>query len=168
MRLAFLSSHSPAAQADGAALAQRYGHCDPADADIVVALGGDGFLLDTLHGLGPHAPPVFGINRGTVGFLMNPHTTTDDLPLSITGNTTYVAGVTYSRFGEVLRTEAGPAGRKLFSSYYYDEFSRQLTRTVHDRGVQPVTSRRVASDNPGISTGNAVSVHLTERFSYGH
>lgn len=80
MRLAFLSSHSPAAQADGAALAQRYGHCDPADADIVVALGGDGFLLDTLHGLGPHAPPVFGINRGTVGFLMNPHTTTDDLP----------------------------------------------------------------------------------------
>ncbi|MFF2257705.1 RHS repeat domain-containing protein, partial [Streptomyces albidoflavus] len=65
------------------------------------------------------------------------YTTTDDLPLSITGNTTYVAGVTYSRFGEVLRTEAGPAGRKLFSSYYYDEFSRQLTRTVHDRGVQP-------------------------------
>jgi NAD+ kinase len=70
-RLAFLASDRPEAVAARTALAARYGESSPADADVLVALGGDGFMLETLrHDLdGPR--PVYGMNRGSVGFLMN-------------------------------------------------------------------------------------------------
>ncbi|SIS69556.1 NAD kinase [Phaeovulum vinaykumarii] len=65
----FCASNAPAAQGALARLTARYGQFDRADADVIVALGGDGFMLGTLHeqtGL-----PVYGMNCGTVGFLMN-------------------------------------------------------------------------------------------------
>jgi NAD+ kinase len=70
-RLAFLASDRPEAMAARTALAARYGESSQADADVLVALGGDGFMLETLrHDLdGPR--PVYGMNRGSVGFLMN-------------------------------------------------------------------------------------------------
>jgi len=71
MRLCFLASSSPTAQAEHAALLARHAHHEPHACDAIVALGGDGFMLETLHRLGPGSPPVFGLNRGTVGFLMN-------------------------------------------------------------------------------------------------
>ncbi len=49
------------------------------DADIIVALGGDGFMLQTLHATQDIAAPVYGMNRGTVGFMMNAFDV-DDLP----------------------------------------------------------------------------------------
>ena len=49
----------------------RYGTCDPAQADVVVALGGDGLMLQTLRALMRSGKPVYGMHRGTVGFLMN-------------------------------------------------------------------------------------------------
>ena len=69
--LAFLSSG--AADADEAArrLADTYGHTDVAQADVIVALGGDGFMLQTLRDTMGTGKPVYGMNRGTVGFLMN-------------------------------------------------------------------------------------------------
>ena len=72
-RLALLASPTASAQAAAEELRRRYEWVPPEDADIVVALGGDGFLLQTLHGmLDQHrSQPVFGMNRGTVGFLMN-------------------------------------------------------------------------------------------------
>jgi NAD+ kinase len=54
-----------------AALRARYGDSGPDDADIVVALGGDGFMLQTLHNFTGKGKPIYGMNRGTVGFLMN-------------------------------------------------------------------------------------------------
>jgi NAD+ kinase len=54
-----------------AALTRLYGDAGPKDADIVVALGGDGFMLQTLHAFIGKGKPIYGMNRGTVGFLMN-------------------------------------------------------------------------------------------------
>ena len=73
-RIGLLSSHRDVAQAAEAMLRKRYDWAPADDAEIFVALGGDGFMLHTLHrileGEIP-ARPVFGMNRGTVGFLMN-------------------------------------------------------------------------------------------------
>ena len=54
-----------------AALSARYGSVDPQEADVVVALGGDGLMLQTLHRSWARAKPIYGMNKGTVGFLMN-------------------------------------------------------------------------------------------------
>ena len=69
--IAFLASETPEAQSALDRLARAYGQHPPGRADIVVALGGDGFMLETLHGTRDLDVPVYGMNRGTVGFLMN-------------------------------------------------------------------------------------------------
>lgn len=71
MKIAFLASTSKIAQAALQELQDLYGSVDPADADAIVALGGDGFMLQTLHRSQHLTVPVYGMNRGTVGFLMN-------------------------------------------------------------------------------------------------
>lgn len=72
-RLAFLAAPSADAQALRAELAQRYGDHAPADADVLIALGGDGFMLQTLHRHAGLCKPVYGMKLGTLGFLMNQH-----------------------------------------------------------------------------------------------
>ncbi len=52
-------------------LRERYGHVEPEEAAVIVALGGDGFMLRTLHRFMKSKTPIFGMNRGSVGFLMN-------------------------------------------------------------------------------------------------
>jgi NAD+ kinase len=52
-----------------------FGDCDPSAAEVIVALGGDGFMLQTLHATQHLNVPVYGMNRGTVGFLMNEFST---------------------------------------------------------------------------------------------
>lgn len=70
-RLAFISSSAPSARQAKATLLERYDGVSLAEADVVIALGGDGFMLETLHSKIPNSTPIFGMNRGTVGFLMN-------------------------------------------------------------------------------------------------
>jgi NAD+ kinase len=70
-RIACVASNSAPARAAQADLAARYQLVDPADCDVVVALGGDGLLLHTIHDHLRLGRPIFGMNRGTVGFLMN-------------------------------------------------------------------------------------------------
>jgi NAD+ kinase len=53
------------------ALVDRYGNVPPQEAEVIVALGGDGFMLRTMHETVDLPAPVYGMNRGTVGFLMN-------------------------------------------------------------------------------------------------
>lgn len=73
----FAAANAEAAQAALGELVERYGQVPRYAADVIVALGGDGFMLQTLHaGAGL---PVYGMNRGTVGFLMNDYSP-DDLP----------------------------------------------------------------------------------------
>ena len=70
-RVAFVASTTPDAQEALAALTARYPATDPAQADVVVALGGDGLMLQTLHRFMGSSKPIYGMNKGTVGFLMN-------------------------------------------------------------------------------------------------
>ncbi|KJZ19612.1 NAD kinase [Loktanella sp. S4079] len=70
-KIAFLASPVPSAQAAKRELSERYGDLPVDQAEVIVALGGDGFMLDTLHGTQGLDVPVYGMNRGTVGFLMN-------------------------------------------------------------------------------------------------
>jgi NAD+ kinase len=72
-RIAFLASHADGAQQALEALVSTHAQHEPADADVLVALGGDGFMLQTLHRHGALGKPVYGMKLGTVGFLMNQH-----------------------------------------------------------------------------------------------
>lgn len=78
-RLSFVASGSPSAQASLRELSDRYGNHTPEEAEVIVALGGDGFMLESMHRYMALQTPLFGMNRGTVGFLMN-RFSTDDLP----------------------------------------------------------------------------------------
>lgn len=69
--LAFFSSEKPAAVAVADDLRRRYGDAPLAEADVIVAVGGDGVMLETLRAAMPTGKPVYGVNCGTVGFLMN-------------------------------------------------------------------------------------------------
>jgi NAD+ kinase len=76
-KIAFVASDAPSAQTARGALVTRYGNVPEDEADVIVALGGDGFMLQTLHGTQHLPAPVYGMNRGTVGFLMNEYSETD-------------------------------------------------------------------------------------------
>jgi NAD+ kinase len=78
-RIAFRASTVPAAQAALADLTARHGQVALDQSDVVVALGGDGFMLQTLYDTQELDLPVYGMNCGTIGFLMNAFST-DDLP----------------------------------------------------------------------------------------
>lgn len=71
LKIAFAASRAAVAQTARATLIGRYGNTAPENADVIVALGGDGFMLQTLHDTQRLAAPVYGMNRGTIGFLMN-------------------------------------------------------------------------------------------------
>ncbi|WP_199720838.1 NAD kinase [Azospirillum cavernae] len=75
LRMAFVCADTEEARAARTRLVHRYGNAPLTDADVIIALGGDGFLLETLHralGLNRERPlPVYGMNRGSVGFLLN-------------------------------------------------------------------------------------------------
>lgn len=71
--IAFVASEHKEAKEALARLRQRWPNVSPYQADIIVALGGDGFMLETLHRFMNRAVPIFGMNRGSVGFLMNTH-----------------------------------------------------------------------------------------------
>ena len=78
-KIAIVASEGDEAQAALRALAERYGNHESSTADAIVALGGDGFMLETLRKHIDDCIPIYGMNRGSVGFLMNEYTV-DDLP----------------------------------------------------------------------------------------
>jgi NAD+ kinase len=71
LALAFLSSGAPEAEEAKARLVARYGDIKADKADVIVALGGDGVMLQALHQTMKSPKPIYGMNRGSVGFLMN-------------------------------------------------------------------------------------------------
>jgi len=78
-RIAFVAATSAPARAALRELQRAYGTVAPAKADAIVALGGDGFMLETLHRHLRKRVPIYGMHRGSVGFLMNNYSV-DDLP----------------------------------------------------------------------------------------
>lgn len=124
-KIAFVASPVPIAQTALRELAAKHGDVPQAEADVIVALGGDGFMLQTLHGTQGLDVPVYGMNRGTVGFLMNEFHA-DDLqqrldeaeeevinPLAMTALT--VDGTMHEALAinEVSLLRAGPQAAKL-------------------------------------------------------
>mmetsp|Transcript_22866 Transcript_22866/g.38223 ORF Transcript_22866/g.38223 Transcript_22866/m.38223 type:complete len:254 (+) Transcript_22866:49-810(+) len=77
LRIAFAASRAAVAQTARATLIGRYGDAPMDEADVIVALGGDGFMLQTLHDTEHMSAPVYGMNRGTIGFLMNEYGESD-------------------------------------------------------------------------------------------
>ena len=69
--IAFVAADTPSAQQAAATLSALYGQIALAEAEVIVALGGDGFMLQTLRDTMGTGQPIYGMNRGTVGFLMN-------------------------------------------------------------------------------------------------
>ncbi|MBN2751514.1 MAG: NAD kinase [Rhodospirillaceae bacterium] len=76
-RIAFVAAETPNAQFARQRLANHYGSAPLTDATVIVALGGDGFMLECLHRFIDHPAPIYGMNRGTVGFLLNDFDETD-------------------------------------------------------------------------------------------
>ena len=66
-----MQAPSPRRRRRCALLRKRYGDVTPDKADVIVALGGDGLMLQTLHKFMKSGKPIYGMHRGTVGFLMN-------------------------------------------------------------------------------------------------
>jgi NAD+ kinase len=81
-RFCILSSAKPHAVETARKLRARFGDHGPANCDVIVAVGGDGFMLETLRAYMKAGKPVYGVNCGTVGFLMNA-ADLDDLPARI-------------------------------------------------------------------------------------
>ena len=75
--IAFVASQTEIAQSALTELSAIYGNQPLEDADVVVALGGDGFMLQTLHNTMNSGQRVYGMNRGSVGFLMNEYRVDD-------------------------------------------------------------------------------------------
>ena len=69
--IALVASAAPDAQSALKILQDRYANAVPEQADVIVALGGDGLMLQSLHRFMGTAKPIYGMNKGTVGFLMN-------------------------------------------------------------------------------------------------
>src|SRR5437868_6639045 len=78
-RIAFVANQTPEAQEARMRLVRRYGDTAPQDSEVIVALGGDGLMLQTLHRFMKSGKATYGMHRGTVGFLMNDFAE-DDLP----------------------------------------------------------------------------------------
>ncbi|EIM28220.1 NAD kinase [Microvirga lotononidis] len=69
--IAFVASDAPDAQSALKILQGLYANVRPEEADVIVALGGDGLMLQSLHRFMGTSKPIYGMNKGTVGFLMN-------------------------------------------------------------------------------------------------
>jgi NAD+ kinase len=105
---AFLASDAPQAQQALAELTARYGGAAPEEATVIVPLGGDGFMLETLHRFRARGVPFYGMHRGSVGFLMNSYAP-DALPQRIAA----AQAVSIHPLAMVARDHAGNEHRAL-------------------------------------------------------
>lgn len=124
-KIAFLASDTALSQEAKEHLEARYGAHAPAEADVIVALGGDGFMLQTMHATQALGLAVYGMNRGTVGFLMNAYAEEGLLerlaaaeaavinPLRMRATTTTGEVVEALAINEVSLLRAGPQAAKL-------------------------------------------------------
>ncbi|MEV4739879.1 polymorphic toxin-type HINT domain-containing protein [Streptomyces sp. NPDC049555] len=86
----------------------------------------------------------------------------DDLPVTLAGMSVYASNLQYSASGELLRSEAGVQGRKVYSTSFYDEHTRRLSRTVHDRDGKDANAGRIDDITYGYDpVGNVTKVART-------
>ena len=123
-KIHFLANETAAAQESLAALINRYGQAQISEASVVVALGGEGFMLTTLYATQELEIPVYGMNRGSVGFLMNAYS--EDALLERLN--AVVPDPRYSVSREYLLNE---------SNYYSHEFNLFLNEFARDISGDP-------------------------------
>jgi NAD+ kinase len=125
-RIAFMASPIAEAQAALSQLISSHQQHSPENADVICALGGDGFMLQTLHKHGASGLPVFGMKLGTVGFLMNQHR-----PDELMARLQAAEPAVLRPLEMVATTESGG----IFESLAYNEVSvlRQTRQTAHLR-----------------------------------
>ena len=150
MKITFLADDKPTAAQALRACIKRYGQADLSKADVVVVLGGDGFMLKTLHALLNYQTPVFGLNLGHVGYLLN-HYSLDNLP----------DRVSRAERKEVipLQITAKTGSRKVQKQYAFNEFSfvrmspqaARLGVSIKDR-LGPFVQREVFGDGLIVAT----------------
>lgn len=125
LKICLMASRSDKAKDSAQNLKEKYGHVTAEEADVIVALGGDGFMLETLHNTQHLTTPVYGMNRGTVGFLMNEYAEIDLLdrlaeaeeailhPLAMTAHCQDGTVKKGLAINEVSLLRAGPQAAKL-------------------------------------------------------
>lgn len=158
-RIAFLASSTDAAQQARERLAARYGDHAPDDADVLCPLGGDGFMLQTLHRFGSTGKPVFGMKLGTVGFLMNHHRDDDLLQRLAQAEPAHLRPLEM-----IARTESGTT----VGSLAYNDVSmlRQTRQAAHigidlngQQRVEELICDGVLVSTPAGSTAYNYSAH---------
>ena len=129
-RIAFLANQTDDAQAALAALSRVHGQCAPEEADVLCPLGGDGFMLQTLHRHGGLGKPVYGMKLGGVGFLMN-HDRADDAGSDLLDRIAAAQPAVLRPLEMLAQTESGAS----VGSLAYNEVSllRQTRQAAHLR-----------------------------------
>ena len=120
MRFHFLSSENPEAKEAEKKLTKMYGQNSVESSDLIIPIGGDGLLLKTLHSFNKLNKPFFGINFGSIGFLMN-NIVDKDLNKTITNSKK-------SEF-KPLKMIATSVNNQIFEAYAYNEVS--IMRQTH-------------------------------------
>ena len=139
-RIAFLASNTEPARLALAAMVARHGEHAPDAADVLCPLGGDGFMLQTLHRYGHLGRPVFGMKLGTVGFLMNQYRDADDVAARI-------ALAEPAHLRPLQMTALTESGTSTGSLAYNDVSLLRQTRQAAHIGVDLNGQERVAEPN---------------------
>lgn len=157
--IAFVASERPEAQEARERLSARYGGVSPAQADLIVALGGDGFMLETLHSNLDRRTPVYGMNRGSVGFLMNDYDEAD-LPARLAAaGRTVIHPLQMDAWGEDGQVQSGLAINEV-SLLRQTRQSAKLRITVDDRErLEELTCDGCLVATPAGSTAYNLSAH---------
>lgn len=114
---------APQAEDAVSELRARYGDAGPAEAEVIVALGGDGFMLQTLHAFTGKGKPIYGMNRGTVGFLMNEYHQDDLLERLAVAEPAVIHPLKMT-----AHTQAGPVEARAFNEVSLLRETRQAAK----------------------------------------
>ena len=146
MKFFFNSSSNKDALKAQKAYIKKYGQYKPGEADVIVPIGGDGFLLKNLHSYNKFNIPFFGINYGTIGFLMN---------FKINQNLIKIIKSCQEIILRPLELKAEDINRKKFTSIAYNEVS--LMRETHQAAKINISINKIERLKELICDGILVS-----------
>jgi len=137
-KLAFLASETKDAQEALEKLVSIYGNCKPQEAMAIIALGGDGFMLQTQHEYMNSGLPIYGMNKGTVGFLMNeykPDNLRQRVSRALKSKIRPLSMVATDMNGKTHKAVAKD-WKRLFVMVYWSQLLRALQLTTYRRTAQ--------------------------------
>ncbi len=159
MKLSIQIGKRDVARAAGESLRKSYGHVTPQEADVIVAVGGDGTMLEVLRANMHLNKPVYGLNRGTVGFLMNSYNETDLVGRIERAETAVIHPLSmraYTGDGQVIDELA----INEISLYRQTRQSAKLRISVNDKvRMESLTCDGVLIATPAGSTAYNLSAH---------